>query len=535
MGGAKNCPETPRQKMIGMMYLILTAMLALNVSADILNGFTKLRHSMESSISSTDLRTADVMQMFEAAYSKDEASKKKYGEWYEIALKVKEESDAFYNYIEGFKLDIANLVDNANYTKMPDKLKAGSDTNKPHQYAINEIDPTTGKTHAITFHERMDAYCEYMTHAESKCVLERMKDVKFKHSMEQKELMFKQLFSTEDLIVPGELEKITWERSTFEEMPADAVIALLTKYQNDIRVAQNDLITFFFTQTGSSDFVVNQVTPIVIPSNGEYIMQGQRYRAKIASAMIDTNQVPRVFINGVEIQDGIYEVASGSVGPHNYDGYMLIGDDTTHYRFKGQYTVGAPTATISNTDLNIMYRGYDNQFSISVPGVGSDKVRVQCSGATVTKNGNGWIIKPGAGDKALIEVLAEVDGKMLSMGKQEYRVKQLPRPDAYFMLNGESKGDNGKITRSDLINGNARIEASYGPDGLIQAKFQITGFAVKLPSGTELQNSGNKFDGKTLDAIKKLKAGNMVTIRYIKAKGPDGATVTLRALPLELN
>ena len=534
MGGAKNCPETPRQKMIGMMYLILTAMLALNVSADILNGFTKLRHSMESSINSSEVRTADVMEMFSVAYNKDEASKKKYGEWYIAAQNIQAESDRFYNYIENFKLDIANMVDGAQYDKMPDKLKGGSDTNKPHQYAITETDPETGLSRAETFKQKMNAYCDYMTTPTSECVLKRMDDPKFRHAWEQKEEMFKSLFSTDD-VENEESETIAWELSTFSEMPADAVIAMLTKYQNDVRMAENDLIAFIYAQTGESDFVVNQVTPIVIPTNGEYIMAGQRYRAKIASAMIDTNQVPRVFINGQEIFDGVYEVAASGVGPKSYTGYMLIGDDTTHYQFQGQYTVGAPSATISNTDLNIMYRGYDNPFSVSVPGVSADKIRVQCAGASVTKNGNLWIIKPSSGATAVIEVLAEVDGRMVSMGKQEYRVKQLPRPDAYFMLGGEAKGETGKITRADLINSNARIEASYGPDGLIQAKFKITGFAVKLPSGTEIQNQGDKFNGKTLDAIKKLKAGNMVTIRYIKAVGPDGATVTLRALPLELN
>lgn len=520
--------------MIGMMYLILTAMLALNVSADILNGFTKLRHSMESSISSSELRTKDVMEMFSVAYNKDEAGKKKYGEWYAVAQAIQEESDRFYQYIERFKLDIANMVDGAEYDKMPDKLKGGSDTNKPHQYAINEIDPETGLSHAETLKQKMEAYCKFMTNPESECVRRRMEDQKFRHDMEQKEIMFKSLFNTED-VQNEEYETITWISSTFSEMPADAVIAMLTKYQNDVRIAENDLITFLFNQTGSSDFVVNQVTPLVIPTNGEYIMAGQRYRAKIASAMIDTNQVPRVFINGQEITGGVYEVAASGVGPKTYNGYMLIGDDTTHYNFQGQYTVGAPSATISNTDLNIMYRGYDNQFSVSVPGVGADKIRVQCAGASVTKNGAFWTIKPSSGNTAIIEVLAEVDGRMVSMGKQEYRVKQLPRPDAYFMLGGEAKGETGKITRADLTNGAAKIEASYGPDGLIQAKFKITGFAVKLPSGTEIQNQGDKFNGKTLDAIKKLKAGNMVTIRYIKAVGPDGATVTLRALPLELN
>ena len=76
------------------------------------------------------------------------------------------------------------------------------------------------------------------------------------------------------------------------------------------------------------------------------------------------------------------------------------------------------------------------------------------AGASVTKNGNLWIIKPAGGNTAVIEVLAEVDGRMVSMGKQEYRVKQLPRPDAYFMLGGEAKGESGKITRADRINSN---------------------------------------------------------------------------------
>ena len=110
MGGAKNCPETPRQKMIGMMYLVLTAMLALNVSADILNGFAKLRHSMEGSMLSTQRRTEDAMAGFEKVYAED-GGEKKYGEWIAIARAVNDKSNEFYNYIEHFKMDIVNMVE----------------------------------------------------------------------------------------------------------------------------------------------------------------------------------------------------------------------------------------------------------------------------------------------------------------------------------------------------------------------------------------------------------------------------------------
>lgn len=520
------------------MYLVLTAMLALNVSADIINGFSKLRHSMESSVKSTYSRTEDIMKIFEAAYSKDDAGKAKYGEWYAVAKAIHTESQAFYDYIEAFKLDIANMVDGRSgdkrYTSMPERLIGGSDTNKPHQYALVERGES-GKLHAEEFEDKMDAYRDFMTTNESPCILAKMKDDKFAHDMKVKQDMFLQLFNTDE-VQDEEGNTIGWAQSVFHEMPAAAVTALLTKYQNDIRVAENDMVNFMFASAGSSDFVVNSVEALVMPTNGEYIMQGQRYRAKIVSAMVDTNQVPRVFINGHEIENGVYEVAAGSVGPQTYSGYMLIGDDTTHYQFKGQYTVGAPSATLSNLDLNIIYKGYDNPFSISVPGVSSEKIHVSCPGASVSKNGANWIIKPGdgVGGTTTIEVSAEVDGKVISMGSQTYRVKNLPRPDAYFEINGQPTEET-KVARSALINPSNRIIASYGADGLIQAKFRITGFQVKMPTGASIAVKGDKFDQKSLDAIKKLKQGNMVNIQYIKAIGPDGKEVQLRPLPIELN
>ena len=249
MGGAKNCPETPRQRMISMMYLVLTAMLALNVSADILNGFTKLRHSMESSMNSTEVRTDAVLESFKIQALDNEG----YQDWLDIANAIAAKSDEFYNYIENFKLDIANMCDNKHYeAEALDtiKLKNGSDTNKPHQYALTEYDTETGRLHAEEMKYRMDEFRFYMTTAESKIILDKIeKDANFKEEWERKTSMFNTLFSTAD-VVDEEGATISWERSTFAEMPADAVIALLTKYQNDIRVAENDMINYYFSLAG---------------------------------------------------------------------------------------------------------------------------------------------------------------------------------------------------------------------------------------------------------------------------------------------
>jgi hypothetical protein len=133
-----------------------------------------------------------------------------------------------------------------------------------------------------------------------------------------------------------------------------------------------------------------------------------------------------------------------------------------------------------------------------------------------------------------VEVYARINNQEVLMGSHSYRVKSLPRPDAYFEINGVPTEDT-RIPRAQLINPKNKIVASYGTDGLVQAKFDIVSFQVKLPTGASLLVKGDKFDDKSLAAIKKLKQGNTINLMYIKAKGPDGKEVQLRGLPIELN
>lgn len=517
------------------MYLVLTAMLALNVSADIINGFEKLRHSMESSMTSTEMRTEDTYAMFRTEYEKDDAGRAKYGDWWTIAQAVYNKSDEFYNYIEQFKLDIANMVDGKTggdmYTKMPDKLQGGSDTNKPHQYALVEKGES-GKLRAEEFEEKMDEYREYMTVIESPCIMAKMSDAKFAHDINLKFEMFKALFNTDE-VVNEEGNTIGWAESTFHEMPASAVLALLTKYQNDVRMAENDMINFMWSAAGSSKFVANSVVAVVLPQNGSYVMQGQRYRARIVSGGIDTLNLPQVFIGGQEIEGGVYDVAATSVGEHKFTGYILMPGDTTRYAFEDKYTVGAPSAAVANLDLNVMYSGYENRFSVSVPGYGDDKISVECAGASIKRNGSEWIINPKAGKSADIVVFAMSDGKKVQMGSHNFRVRPLPSPDAYISFGGQESAAN-KMQKKILASGAATVVASYGPTADLKAKFTVESFAVRYPNGQEEKCSGGKFSAQALKLLNSVRPGNMVVIRHVVAKGPDGKQRELRDLSIEL-
>jgi hypothetical protein len=160
---------------------------------------------------------------------------------------------------------------------------------------------------------------------------------------------------------------------------------------------------------------------------------------------------------------------------------------------------------------------------------------VKCKQATITTKNDRWIIKPSdkAPDNLTIEVYAMINNRELLMGSHAYRIKNLPRPDAYFEINGEVTEDT-KLSKRDLTSPNTRIVASYGADGLIQAKFDIVSFQVKLQTGRAMTVQGDRFDNNVLNKIKEMNQGQSLNLMYIKAKGPDGKEVQLRGIPIEL-
>ena len=335
-----------------------------------------------------------------------------------------------------------------------------------------------------------------------------------------------------------EKDSCDWEVAVFDGMPVGASITILTKMQNDVRTTESQLIQYLMDRTDAGDLRVNKLNAYVIP-NSNYVIRGGKYSAQIILAAVDSTQRPEYYIEGQRINDqGIYEVAASGVGLKKYSGWIAYQNPSTgameNLPFSSEYSVGEPAVTISNTDLNIMYRGYDNKFSISVPGVANDKVKVNVNGATVRQQGGLWIIKPGDNTKSVtISVSAELDGRMQSMGSRDYRVKALPKPGAYFK-SGEKEYNEGSISRGALLNSSATVIASYGPDGLLDLPYDITSFKVNI-NGVFTEARGNKFTRDQMDRLGKLKMGAIVVITDVRAKGPDGKETRLAPIPLYLN
>lgn len=513
MGGAKNCPETPRQKMIGMMYLVLTAMLALNVSADIINGYAEVDDSLHSTINMVEDNNHWYYQSFQA---KLEQNPEKTREWYNRAQEVKVQSDSLYNYIQDFKDQLVCMADGKDKA-VPGatvrQMKKKDDTNIPHQYGLNE---GNGKI----LKDKIIVYREFMKQISNNTMAKEL-DVTF------------DVNDTEN----ANGETIHWEESLFHEMPVCATLTMLTKFQNDVRTEESNVLEWLDNQTDAGDLRVNKLKAYVIPKS-DYVIRGAKYSAQIILAATDSTRSPEYYIEGQRINsNGLYEVVASGTGIKKYKGQIAFLNnmgEMEYLPFESSYSVGEPSVTISNTDLNIMYRGFENQFSISVPGISNDKIKVSVDGAAVNQRGGLWIIKPHESSKSVtISVQAELEGKMQPMGSQTYRVKALPKPGAYFK-SGDSEYQDGNISRGALLNPNAVVIASYGPDGLLDLPFKITSFKVNI-NGTLSDVKGDHFTKQQLDKLGKLNKGAIVVITDVHAKGPDGKDVRLSPIPLSLN
>ena len=331
-------------------------------------------------------------------------------------------------------------------------------------------------------------------------------------------------------------DSVDWEIAVFDGMPIGATMAVLSKMQNDLRTTEGQIVQYLMDQTDAGDVRVNQLSAYVIP-NSNYVIRGGKYSAQIILAAVDTTQRPDFYVDGAKINEhGLYEVTASGSGKKKYSGYIsLVNDDeTVQLPFESEYTVGEPAVTISNIDMNIMYRGYDNKFSVSVPGVSNDRVKINVSGAPYRQQGGLYIITPGEGAKNVtITVLAELDGRTQQMGVQQYRVKQLPPPTAFFSAK-EKEYPTGNIAASVLSNTNGTIVASYGADGLLDIPFTVTSFRAII-NGQTTPATGNKFTKAQLDQIAKLKKNQMVILQDIRAKGPGGQELRLSPLVLTVN
>lgn len=517
---------SPRQKMINMMYLVLTALLALNVSKEIINAFITIDESLSVSKDISDQKNVLMYKAFQKAVDTDPTKAKPYQE---KALKIKGYSDNLVKFIEGLKEEIIKKADgiegNAKIPVLREVNKQDDYDTPTHVMCGDKNDGTGGR--ATELKTKLDEF---------------KKNVAANLSPEDAKKFGARLDQLLDTKPPAKAEdgKRTWEMFNFYHCPVVATSAILTKFQNDVKNAESEINQHLYSLINAADYKVNSLEAKVL-AKSSYVLTGQSYEADIMLAAFNSTQPPDAYLNGsstpLPVEGGMakFKIPASGEGLKKWAGVIKVKDPTDptktkDYPFESEYIVSKPAAVISPTKMNVLYIGVENPVSISVPGVPNEKVKISPSGGgiTMTKDPTtpgGYIAKVTTQGECIVSVSADFDNKPMKMGEQKFRIKRVPDPVAKV---AGSKG--GNMSKATLAAQSAVIADLENFD--FQLYFKVTKFKMSLyrkgKDPVELeQNSGNIFTPEMKAALGSASPGSKVYFEYVKASGPDGTTRSL--------
>ena len=514
--GTKNCPETPRQKMINVMYLVLTAMLALNVDKQVLDAFAAVDQSFVQTIKNMDSKNQLVYSDFQA---KTAINKQKFEEDYQKSLKVKASAESLYRYIDSLKVMLVKAVDGEEGDI--NNINSKSDLNITPNLMIN-------KKHGTHLRLAIEAYREALL-----SVVDSTKSGQGVISSIKKSLDTSKPV-TKDGSTP------TWEDSKFLGYPLIAVITLMSKMQSDLRNAEADVINYLSGKKDASAIKFDNLQAVVLPTSN-YVLAGNAYEAKIFLTAVDATVVPDVYVGNSKLpfdpkqNAAIYKFITSGEGKNKFNGridYKKQDGTIISLPFDNEYEVAIPSMTVSPTKMNVFYHGLDNPVSISVPGISANNISVSMTNGTIQKGPNGFFVRPEKVNvPAKISVSALIDGQTKLIGSTDFRVKPVPDPLAYDAGKVE-----GLISITEL-QGNDGIVAKI-PEFDFEMKFTVTSFVVSTTIGgftVDKPTNGNRFSTDQKELIKRLKPGNRLYFESIVAKGDDGTVRRLPPLSFKIN
>jgi gliding motility-associated protein GldM len=509
---------SPRQKMINMMYLVLMALLALNVSKEILKSFQLIEISFNKAQDNINTKNNTLMTAFEAQ-SQNRADVVPY---YTRAEKAKKIGDDFVAYIEKLKV---TLVEQAGNRVKPE----------PGQPA-NEAElsqPDNMEKHAnYLFEANNGAKAKELQAKITKTRLDLLALLKTNaaEGVNIDESEYNKIAGRSDLIADDEPNSSqTWASVYFEHSPLAGVTALLTKIQNDAKNTQAEVIGALAKNIDKDKISFNKLVAAVIAPSST-VMIGEEYKAEVLLVASNDKSEHDVMVGGNKLTmvdgKGQFKAVPNSQGVFEWGGTIKLQTDTglALFPFKAEYQAFAGGATISATKMNVLYIGVANPISVSVPGFAPKDVSVSMQGGSISSDGKGgWNANVTSGRDCKITASAKMrDGSMRTMGSMPYRIRPLPRPEAKMgsIESGRPSPKEALMAQSAII---ADMGAGFAFEGI---NYNVTAFQfIYVPRRDDavlINGSGPMITGQMKSALSRAKRGDRVIIDKIRARGPDG-------------
>ena len=530
-------PKEPRQQMINIMYLVLTALLALNVSSEVLNSFKLINDGITSTNHTLTGKNDVLMAGFKQKYINDEKKTKPY---LDDATKVTQSATEMYNYIEGLKMRL---------------VKESGGMEDGHLKGKKDIETTT---RILVDQHNGQQLQQKLEQLKTQLVALSTLDDK-----EKRTLMGELPLTTEyDVEEAKLLDKKDWAEYHFQKVPVVAALALLTKLQGDVNNAESMVLERLDSKIDVMTYKFDNLMAASVVPNSYVICGKQPYKADIFVAATSKTQDAQVFIgrfmnekamrdpktgelfskvdefplaNGytqLTVKGGVanFSEIATSAGVKGHQGVIKVkkpsGDDYDYFPFELKYQAAQSTAVISAEKMNVLYIGLENPLAVSVPGVANDKLTASIVGKGSIKGKDGkFTISPYESGKLMVNISAKLDEGTKPMGSNEFRVKRVPNPIAILDNNDKSTITAGRIKVSKRLN-------ALLYDFVYDVPFEVVGYDVLFQPKRNVDPIFAKSATASLpdDIVRKLpdaKAGGSIYFDNIRVKGPDG----IRTIP----
>lgn len=505
MAGGK---QSPRQKMINLMYLVFIAMMALNMSKEVLSAFGLMNIKFESANKKAE--EANERNLAQLSLKAQE-NQQRYSEPYKKALEVQKITQDFYSYIESLKKPIKEAYPIDQETKeLPyEQMDKGE---------VIDLDWFVGDGYTEKGNQIIARFKKFRD--DLKAVVAQ--DVKYQHFLDNVE----EKFNTKD-VVNAQGQKHLYLNYHYKGFPAIASLAKLSALQNDIKEIENEFYNIALGNTLKQEASMRNFKAYVVTDKSVYF-SGEQVKGRVVLGRFDNKTVPsQVIVNGSNINlsnpnafaDGQVQMrmTAGGVGEHKFTGKFVFVEDgekiEVNIEDSNYVVIDRPkVATIAADKMNVVYMLLDNPISASFAGVPNDKVKVTASSGSLRQIGPGkFMLKPAAGTSVTITAIGTLpDGSTVS-DKKEFRIKSIPAPKGTIRGEYAAKGTTDNLKRVSV---GAKME-----DFDFEVKVVTTGFTIVFPNNLgSVTCSGTTLNEEAQRKAERLKPGDIVRITDIKTR-----------------
>lgn len=535
-----NVQMPPRQKLINMMYLVLTAMLAMNVSKEVLDAFAVMDNELVRSERAHEQRSKVEYAVFADAAQR---FPDKFKVPHEKALAVKQHADSLVDHIEGIKSLAISEADGVKQADLFGTDGTGLDTLRS-LLLLDAKDDRETLTRMLVGSEpadpKKDVGSAYELKERIASFREELKTLTGSKGTELASALDVLFDFSDRRDASGTMNN--WESINFYDVPLAAGVATLSKLQADIRSAENDMVKWLYRSAEMDDYRFGTLTTAVIPESNS-IMLGDSFRADVFLAAYDPRNAPVVTLKeeGSLLPIGAdgkakLRLRSDRIGEQIVEGTIRFegphGEE--EFPYSAKFQVMAPLLVASPIKMNVLYRGVENPIDLSVPGVPADRIRPAISTGRITRGASGWVATGMAGNSAeVFAVVDQVDGSTRRIGPVEFRVKDLPPPTAFVA--GKSARET-QVLRVDLTAAKgvaARLDDSEWDDPWKVHHFKLSIVRRGAPV-LEFSTNDNEFTAEMRTALSALRPNDRVYFEEIKARLANGQGRSRELAPIGL-